>query len=144
MTGVSPVARFRWLGFFDQRGALGRSVIPSLTPFVASCPMCRFIRQLEVLDREAQWMMVERKIVPISTGKSESHALDIRHARTLVACSWVSPRRRPMPHFAWFQREGSANALRSEQPLVLVTMMPIRILPTSVIDVLGPETAVRV
>ena len=29
---------------------------------------------------------------------------------------------RPVPHFAWFQREGSKNALRSEEPLVLVTL----------------------
>ncbi len=103
--------------------------------FVASCPMCRFIRQLEVLDQSS--VDDGREEISVSTGKSNLmlSTYDTHEPWWHVLGLTTS---RPMPHFAWFQREGSANALRSEQPLVLVTMIH-QDTTDSVIDVSVPR-----
>lgn len=81
--------------------------------------MCRFIRQLEVLDQ----MSVDggNEDISISTGRQNLMLSTYdTHEPWWHVLALTTPR--PMPHFAWFQREGSTNALRSEAPLVLVTL----------------------
>ena len=87
-------------------------------PLVPSCPMCRFIRQLEELDHRS--LDEEGDDAAVSTGLPSLtlSTFDTHEPWWHVLALTTT---RPLPSFAWFQREGSANAFESEKPLVLVT-----------------------
>jgi Heterokaryon incompatibility protein (HET) len=102
-------------------------------PNTPGCPMCLFVRQLEQLDSQSS----DDQVGDNSTGAFSLllSTFDTTEPWWHVLGLTTS---RPAPPFAWFQREGSAPASKSERPLVLVTYISTENV-TSALDISVPR-----
>lgn len=87
---------------------------------ISKCPMCQFISRLMELSPDSP--EGHRSGFSISTGKPNLmlSTFDTHEPWWHVLALSTS---RPIPPFAWFQGEGSANAFKSDKPVVLVTCL---------------------